>query len=49
MSSSEVIDLFSSQKRSGLIDKWPLAVAAIEFIVEALDSWESQVAEPSTV
>lgn len=40
VTAAEVLDLFTSQKRSGLIDHLPFPVAAIEFILETLDSWE---------
>ncbi|CAG7730919.1 unnamed protein product [Allacma fusca] len=41
----EVLDLFSSEKRSCHLEKWPLGVATFDFMVEMLDKWENLVDE----
>lgn len=45
VTASDVISLFTSESRSGLIEKWPLGVACVEFVVETLDAWENIVSD----
>jgi len=40
---NEVADLLSTEKRATVSVKWPMGVAAFEFILETLDSWETSI------
>ena len=40
---ADIVDLFSSEKRSCLIEKWSLATASFDFVVEKLDFWENLI------
>ena len=49
MTAEDVVDLFTSEKRSCLIGRLSLGVATFDFFLETLDAWEAAIERQSVM